>query len=93
VAYNLHYMNVFQIDEQSAINSSLGLWQPATIVPLSVLDTPDMPSNCSPAYPGVCIPPGPPDLDCKDVHYKNFRVLPPVLHHFDRDKDGIGCES
>lgn len=49
--------------------------------------------NCDPAYPDFCIPSPPPDLDCKDVPYKNFRVLPPDPHRFDGDKDGIGCES
>lgn len=54
-----------------------------------------MPStaNCDPAYPDVCIEPPPPDLNCKDVPYKRFRVLPPDPHNFDADKDGIGCES
>lgn len=49
--------------------------------------------NCDPAYPGVCIPPAPPDLDCGDVQWKRFRVVPPDPHRFDRDNDGIGCES
>lgn len=49
--------------------------------------------NCDPSYPGVCIPPAPPDLDCKDVPYKRFQVLAPDPHSFDRDGDGIGCES
>ncbi len=49
--------------------------------------------NCHPSYPDVCIPPPPPDLDCSDIPYRNFRVLPPDPHHFDGDKDGIGCES
>jgi len=49
--------------------------------------------NCDPAYPNVCIPPPPPDLDCGDIPYHNIRVLPPDPHRFDRDKDGIGCES
>ncbi len=49
--------------------------------------------NCDPSYPGVCIPPPPPDLDCKDVPYKRFQVQPPDPHKFDRDGDGIGCES
>src|SRR5581483_1552123 len=31
--------------------------------------------NCSPAYPTVCIPPPPPDLDCGDILYRNFKVL------------------
>jgi hypothetical protein len=50
-------------------------------------------ANCSPAYPGVCIPPRPPDLDCKDIPYRRFTVLSPDPHGFDRDQDGIGCES
>jgi hypothetical protein len=49
--------------------------------------------NCDPSYPGVCIPPPPPDLDCKDVPYRRFQVLAPDPHKFDRDGDGIGCES
>ncbi len=51
------------------------------------------PGNCDPAYPDVCIPPPPPDLDCADISYRNFRVLPPDPHHFDGDGDGIGCET
>lgn len=50
-------------------------------------------SNCDPSYPDVCIPPYPPDLDCGDIEYRNFKVLPPDPHRFDGDKDGIGCES
>lgn len=49
--------------------------------------------NCDPSYPTVCIPPPPPDLDCKDIPYRRFGVLPPDPHRFDSDKDGIGCES
>jgi endonuclease YncB( thermonuclease family) len=49
--------------------------------------------RCDPSYPDVCIPPPPPDLDCADIPYRNFRVLPPDPHRFDRDRDGIGCES
>jgi len=48
--------------------------------------------TCDPSYPGVCIPPYPPDLDCGDVGYKRFDVVPPDPHGFDRDGDGIGCE-
>ena len=51
------------------------------------------PSNCDPSYPDFCIPPPPPDLDCKDIPQKRFTVLQPDPHRFDGDKDGIGCES
>ena len=49
--------------------------------------------NCDPSYPGVCIPPPPPDLDCKDVPYRRFKVIGSDPHRFDGDHDGIGCES
>lgn len=52
--------------------------------------------NCSSAYPDFCIPPPPPDLDCKDIPREkwNFKVLQPNdPHNFDGDKDGIGCEG
>jgi len=50
-------------------------------------------SNCDSSYPDFCIPPYPPDLDCKDIPQKRFTVLQPDPHRFDGDKDGIGCES
>lgn len=50
--------------------------------------------SCDPAYPGICIPPGSPDLDCGDISERRFVVLPPDPHGFDgNDNDGIGCES
>src|SRR5918996_1153867 len=51
------------------------------------------PSNCHRSYPGVCIPPAPPDLDCPEVPYRNFAVRPPDPHGFDADLDGVGCET
>ncbi len=50
-------------------------------------------AKCAPSYPEKCIPPPPPKLECSDVGLKNFLVLPPDPHHFDPDKDGIGCEG
>lgn len=49
--------------------------------------------NCDPSYPTVCIAPYPPDLDCGDISYTNFRVVGRDPHRFDGDKDGVGCES
>ena len=49
--------------------------------------------GCDPAYPSVCIPPPPPDLDCADVTFRRFTVLAPDPHRFDGDGDGIGCEG
>jgi len=49
--------------------------------------------SCDASYPDVCIPSPPPDLDCGEISYRNFTVLPPDPHRFDGDKDGIGCEK
>lgn len=48
--------------------------------------------KCDPAYPEVCIAPGPPDLNCDDIPYANFEVLWPDPHNLDADGNGIGCE-
>jgi hypothetical protein len=48
--------------------------------------------NCDPSYPTVCIPPPPPDLDCRDIPFRHFRVEKPDPHGFDGDGDHIGCE-
>lgn len=52
-----------------------------------------MDDNCDPAYPTVCIPPYPPDLNCKDIPHRRFTVLQPDPHNFDGDFDGVGCEG
>ena len=50
--------------------------------------------GCDDAYPTVCIPSPPPDLDCKVNPYRNFKVLSPDPQNFDgKDNDGWGCES
>jgi hypothetical protein len=49
--------------------------------------------NCDPSYPKVCIKSPPPNLNCPDIPHKNFQVTGSDPHGFDRDNDGIGCES
>lgn len=49
-------------------------------------------NNCDLAYPDFCIPKNSPDLNCRDISQRRFKVLPPDPHGFDRDRDGIGCE-
>lgn len=66
------------------------------LVPAPIADPTPVPAPsgaCRPAYPTVCIPPPPPDLDCRDIPYRRFAVLAPDPHHFDGDNNGIGCES
>lgn len=54
---------------------------------------PPLPSGCDPSYPTVCIPSPPPDLDCSQISFHNFTVLPPDPHRFDGNDDGVGCET
>jgi Excalibur calcium-binding domain len=65
--------------------------------PTTTAQTTTAAGNCAPGYPDVCIPPPPPDLNCGDIPYRNFRVVynvpDPDPHRFDGDHDGIGCES
>lgn len=49
--------------------------------------------DCDASYPTVCIPPPPPDLDCADIRFRKFRVVGADPHHFDGNRDGVGCED
>jgi hypothetical protein len=55
--------------------------------------------DCHPAYPDGCIPPSPPDLDCRriramlgagDITVDHTHGDP---HGLDGDGDGVGCEE
>ncbi|SNB59995.1 thermonuclease family protein [Thermoflexus hugenholtzii] len=91
----------FLAAEREARSAGRGLWglPPPTATPIRIqptrtpAPTPER-GNCHPAYPTVCIPPPPPDLDCGDIPYRNFPVDHRYgdPHRFDGDKDGIGCE-
>ena len=84
----------FQVAENAARVQRMGLWVPTrTPWPTSPPSAGGGGGNCSPAYPGVCIAPPPPDLDCRDIPYRRFTVLSPDPHGFDGDNDGVGCES
>ena len=90
VAYppDIRYQERFAELEAEARAAQRGLWAPQpTLAP-----TPAGRAGCDPSYPDVCIPPPPPDLDCGEIPYRRFRVLPPDPHRFDRDGDGLGCE-
>jgi hypothetical protein len=66
---------------------------PLPATPPAAPTAPPVDGNCDPSYPGVCIPPSPPDLDCGDITLRRFEVLPPDPHRFDGDDNGIGCGS
>jgi Flp pilus assembly pilin Flp len=52
-------------------------------------------AQCVESYDGVCIPPGPPDLDCSDVAALGIPLPVTVVgddpHGLDPDGDGLGC--
>lgn len=96
---NVAHADEFVALQQEARAKELGLWSacqttttqaPATTGPSP---TTTQGGNCDPAYPTVCIPPPPPDLDCGEITHRNFTVLPPDPHGFDGNNDGVGCES
>jgi micrococcal nuclease len=94
---DVKYQSLFLQMQQEARAAGRGLWgaQPPSTQPTVVVRptaTVPQPGRCDPSYPDVCIPPPPPDLDCKDIPYRRFRVRPPDPHRFDGDYDGIGCE-
>lgn len=101
------YASRLLVAAAAARNARRGLWgacphavwdplAPATTGPGSPTRSAPRPfaggGRCDPSYPTVCIPPPPPDLDCRDIPYRNFRVRPPDPHHFDGGGDGLGCE-
>jgi micrococcal nuclease len=87
---DVRYQELFLAAEQEARDAEQGLWAPTageSPAPVRLM------GSCDPSYPTVCIPPPPPDLDCGDITFRRFEVLPPDPHRFDGDGDGIGCES
>lgn len=88
---DVRYQDLFLQLEREAREAGRGLWGQMPVL----LSTPtaSQAHNCDPAYPDVCIPSPPPDLNCKDIPHRRFRVLPPDPHRFDQDGDGVGCEG
>jgi len=86
-------VTALELAQRQAQTSKVGLWLPTPEIYVPPITGADNNGNCDPSYPGVCIAPAPPDLDCGDIPYRRFQVLPPDPHKFDRDGDGVGCES
>jgi micrococcal nuclease len=94
---DVKYVERYLAAQAEARDAGRGLWgeSPTTERPSAPAGSSAHPGQgaCDPAYPRVCIPPPPPDLDCRDVPYRRFEVLAPDPHRFDGDLDGVGCES
>jgi hypothetical protein len=48
--------------------------------------------DCDPSYSNHCLPLSTPNIDCNEISYRKFEVIPPDPHRF-IDKDSNGCES
>lgn len=101
---DVKYVERIRAAERSAREAGRGLWSACqgAPVPTAVAPPPGQPApvpppaatTCDPSYPTICVPPPPPDLDCGDIPFRRFQVLPPDPHRFDgSDNDGLGCES
>ena len=95
---DIKYVDLLLEGQRVAREQARGLWgiAPPSATPTApplAQPTPPTSGACDPAYPSVCIRPAPPDLDCGQIPYRRFTVLPPDPHRFDGDHDGIGCES
>jgi len=87
------YQALFDAAQVEALAAAVGIWTATPVPIVQFVGTPAPAGNCDPAYPTVCIPPPPPDLNCGDITFRRFTVLAPDPHAFDGDHDGIGCEG
>ncbi len=101
---NVAHVEDFRSAEREAREAGRGLWggcpasgpTPTTTTTAALGPAPVADGGggaCDPSYPDVCIPPAPPDLDCPQVSFRNFRVVGADPHRFDGNHDGVGCES
>jgi len=100
---NRRYLDALLDAEEFARDHALGLWSAceSRLASQSFEPTPQFSGGdkegsrpgCDPAYPDVCIPSPPPDLQCSDIPFRKFRVLPPDPHNFDGNLDGVACEG
>ncbi|WP_276956366.1 thermonuclease family protein [Allomeiothermus silvanus] len=90
---NVRYAGLYLEASREARAKGLGMWGGGASSPQGTTPGTENRKGCDPAYPTVCIPPPPPDLNCGDIPYRGFKVLPPDPHRFDRDRDGVGCEG
>lgn len=69
--------------------------QAPTPVPPTATPQPTVASvpSCDPNYSGACIPVVSYDLNCPEVGAKDFYSVGSDPHGFDRDGDGLACES
>ncbi|MGH8985646.1 MAG: thermonuclease family protein [Acidimicrobiia bacterium] len=88
---NVAHVEEFLTLQAEAREADRGLWSACdeVVAPPTAPRTGD---GCDASYPDVCLPPPPPDLDCRDIDERRFRVEGDDPHDFDGDGNGIGCE-
>ncbi len=99
---NVAHVDEFLALQRQAREAAVGLWSACSqATPTKTSMPPPSPptmegasgGGCDGAYPDICIPSTPPDLDCGSISHRRFRVLPPDPHRLDGDNNGMGCES
>lgn len=86
---NVEHADLFLRLTRQAREHERGLWSSCPTEhgkPKSLVDT------CLPQYRGACVPPPPPDLDCKDLPGP-VTVKGDDPHRLDSDGDGVACAS
>ena len=85
---DVKYVDLFLKLQREAREAGMGMWSAKVGNSDSMAEV-----VCDSAYPSVCIPQSPPDLNCDDISHRRFKVRAPDPHRFDGDKDGVGCEK
>ena len=91
IAIAVHEQHARQVQEHTEPNTSVVV-NKLPVISVQKHTRPNT-SNCLSSYPDFCMPPGTPDIDYPDIPFSNFAVRGNDPHHFDRDNDGVGCES
>lgn len=87
---NVAHVDEFLALQADARDAGRGLWSACDDV-VAASPAPREEGGCDASYPDLCLPPPPPDLDCRDVAERRFRVEGGDPHNFDGDRNGIGC--
>ena len=88
---NVAHVDEFLMLQAEAREARRGLWSACDNVAASA-PGPRAGDGCDASYPDACIPSTPPDLDCRDITERAFRVEGGDPHSFDGDGNGIACE-
>ncbi|NER99628.1 MAG: DNA/RNA non-specific endonuclease [Symploca sp. SIO1B1] len=85
--------NEIEVRGENSVRPASQNINPRQIPTVTVSPTPQPSDDCDPNYTGACIPTSPSDLNCGDITARRFQSIGSDPHGFDRDKNGIACES